>query len=46
MKRVYTICHVIYSVLLILKITFSFFFAQITHGKTFLPSGFAYGWRK
>lgn len=27
-------------------ITFLFLFAQIMHGKTFLPSGFAHGWIK
>ena len=44
MKKVYTIWPVICSVLLIPIITFLFLFAQITHGKTFLPSGFAHGW--
>ena len=44
--KVYTISPVICSVLLIPIITFLFLFAQITHGKTFLPSGFAHGWIK
>lgn len=45
-EKVYTIWPVICSVLLIPIITFLFLFAQITHGKTFLPSGFAHGWIK